>query len=155
MKLSIGFSYSKIEMPILSRLIMWYMNTPYSHVYLKFTTSRGKTLIYEAVGTGVRFVGYNIWKAHASTVYEKEIEVSKELYTKVMDFCMDNAGKEYSVSQNLGIFLADILKLKSNPFPDNGTNCSEIIAEILKEVGIEVKKDKNLITPLDIYKSLT
>lgn len=57
-QITIGFSKSKKFLPIGSWLIRAYMGTPYSHVYLKFySQSLNRTLIYEAVGGGVRFIG--------------------------------------------------------------------------------------------------
>lgn len=148
---TVGFSKSTKKFAIGSVLIRWYMGTPYSHVYLKFKSqSLDRTLIYEAVGAGVRFIGANRWSGHAEEVSSFEIQVSDDNYTKLMQYCVDNAGIEYGFWQNLGIVVANVCKLKKNPLTD-GSNCSEAIGEILELEGYKINKDLNLLTPKDIH----
>lgn len=149
--ITIGFSKSTKKFAIGSLLIRWYMGAPYSHVYLKFkSSSLDRVLIYEAVGAGVRFIGANRWASHAEEVSSFNIEISDENYTKLMQFCVDNAGIEYGFFQNLGILFANLCKLKKNPLTD-GNNCSEAIGEILELEGYKINKDLNLLTPKDIH----
>lgn len=149
--ITIGFSRSTKKFAIGSLLIRSYMCTPYSHVYLKFkSNSLDRTLIYEAVGAGVRFIGVNKWKEHAEEVYSFDIQISDENYTKLMQYCVDNAGIEYGFIQNLGILYANLMNMVRNPV-DDGKNCSEAIGEILRLEGYKIDKDLNLLTPKDIY----
>lgn len=150
-KITIGFSKSTKKFAIGSVLIRWYMQTPYSHVYMKFDSpSLNRTLIYEAVGAGVRFIGSHRWKEHAEEVASFELEISDENYKKLMQFCVDNAGIEYGFYQNLGILLANMCASNKNTLTD-GINCSEAIGEILELEGYKIDKDLNLLTPKDIF----
>lgn len=152
--LTIGFSRSKKKLAIGSWLIRWYLGEKYSHTYLRFRSDKfDRNLIYEAVGSGVRFIGQKMWQTHAEEMKSYEIEVSEIGYIKIMQLCIDNAGADYGVSQNLGIIIADILNLARNPFPSN-TNCSEELAKILDEEGYKFDKEFNLVTPKDIDNSL-
>jgi hypothetical protein len=150
-KVVIGFSKSTKKYAIGSLLIRSYMGTPYSHVYIKFYSSTfDRELIYEAVGSGVRFIGIDRWKQHAVEVDSFEIELCDESYKRLMQYCIDNSGVEYGFFQNLGIIWANICKLAKNPV-DDGENCSEIIGEILALQGYTINKDFNLLTPKDIW----
>lgn len=153
-KVTIGFSKSRKKLPIGSWLIRLYQGTPYSHVYLKFhSESLNRTLVYEAVGGGVRFVGNKLWEEHAEEVKSYTIELKKCNRVRLMQFCVDNAGIDYAYGQNIGIVLADIFNLKKNPLT-KGVNCCEIIGNILELEGYKLSKDANLLTPLDIDKIL-
>lgn len=146
----IGFSKSKKHFAIGSWLIRLFMGTPYSHVYLKFySKSLDRTLVYEAVGSGVRFVGSKIWEEHAIEVKSCTVNISKESQIKLLQWCVDNAGVDYGYWQNLGVVISRILSLKKNPFT-HGLNCSETLADLLDKEGYKISKDVNLITPLDI-----
>jgi uncharacterized protein YycO len=148
--ITIGFSKSRKKFPIGSWLIRLYQGTPYSHVYLKFySESLNRTLVYEAVGSGVRFIGSKQWESHAEEVKSYTINISKESKVKLLQFCVDNAGADYAYSQNLGIIVADIFNMKKNPFT-KGLQCSETLGEILSLEGYKLHKDANLLTPLDI-----
>ena len=152
---TIGFSKSKKFFPVGSWVIRLYQRTPYSHVYIKFySESLERSIIYEAVGQGVRFIGNKAWGKFAEPVSEFKISVSKDQYVELMRFCVDTSGLPYSYTQNLGIFLANLFKLKTNPLNSKGYNCSEVIANILSKQGYEFKKDLNLITPKEIYEAL-
>lgn len=150
-KITIGFSKSKKPFAVGSLLIRWYMKTPYSHVYMKFySASLNRTMVYEAVGKGVRFIGLERWKEHAEEVASFDIEISDENYTRLLQYCVDNAGIDYGFWQNLGIVISNICKLKENPITI-GKNCSEEIGEVLELEEYVIEKDKNLLTPKDIY----
>lgn len=153
-QITIGFSKSKKFFPVGSWLIRVYMGTPYSHVYLKFySESLNRTLIYEAVGGGVRFVGSKQWETHAQEVKSHTINIKKCNQVRLLQFCVDNAGTDYAYSQNIGLVIADMFNLKKNPIR-SGLNCSEVIGDILELEGYKVEKDANLLTPLDIDKIL-
>ena len=154
-KITIGFSKSRKKFAIGSWLIRWYMKTPYSHVYVKFhSESLDRTLIYEAVGSGVRFIGMSKWDRHAEEVATFDIQVSNDKYLELLRYCIDNAGVEYGFFQNIGVVIAGLFKEKFNRFND-GMNCSENTYNIADLVGIKIEKDKNLVTPKDIYQKLS
>ncbi len=148
--ITIGFSKSLRKVAIGSLAIRAYMRTDYSHVYIKFySKSIDRVLIYEAVGSGVRFVGQETWKKHAVEMHSYDLDISNEFYLKLMRFCVDNAGEKYGFLQNIGVVICDLLKLKKNPFRD-GDNCSEIVSKALKIEGFVIPKDENLVIPKDI-----
>lgn len=149
---SIGFSRPiNHPFPVFSWLIRAYQGTKYSHVYLRFySRSLDRVLIYESVSGGVRFLGLEAWSKQAEEVASVDLDISDDNYTKLLQYCVDNAGAKYGFWQNLGVVFSDLLKLKSNPFK-SGKNCSEAIAEILQLEGFEIPKEPNLITPKDIY----
>lgn len=148
--ITIGFSKSKKKFAIGSWVIRAYMGTPYSHTYLSFySQSLDRHLKYEAVGSGVRFIGDNLWEKHALEIKSYTIEVTDESYIESLQECVDNAGINYGFWQNIGIVVANILNLNKNPF-NSGINCSEIMGKLLKKNGYVITKDTNLLTPLDI-----
>lgn len=152
--ITIGFSKSKKRFAFGSYIIRMFQKTTYSHVYIKFRSdSLNRTLIYEAVGGGLRFIGTKVWESHAEEVASFSIDISQENYVKLMQYCVDNAGTEYGFVQNIGIAMCELLSLKTNPFKE-GKNCSEVVGEILKLEGIIFEKETNLLTPKDIYKAL-
>jgi hypothetical protein len=153
--ITIGFSKSKKLIPVGSWIIRAYMRTPYSHVYLKFhSSSLERELIYEAVGGGVRFIGEKLWSEHAEEVASFDIQISDAHYKSLLQNCVDNSGVEYGFLQNIGIPLAKLFNLKSNPF-QSGSNCSEEICKILRLTGYMVEGKKDLVTPKDIYDILS
>lgn len=152
--ITIGFSRSKKRFPIGSWFIRLYDHTPYSHVYLKFhSESLNRVLIYEAVGSGLRFIGSKVWESHAVEVASFDVEVINGNYISLLQYCVDNAGTEYGYMQNLGIALARTFKMKSNPF-QTGKNCSEVVGDVLKLEGYVLPCNDNLVTPKDIYAML-
>lgn len=148
--IKIGFSKSKKSLAIGSWVIREYMDTPYSHTYLVFTE---EDLIYEAVGTGTRFISTPEWETHAVEVKSYRIIVSDESYTELKNYCQSKLNTKYGFWQNLGIVVAQILKLHKNPF-NSGLNCSELVGRILIKEGYVISKNVNLLTPEDIYNVL-
>jgi hypothetical protein len=157
--LTIGFSKPINRfMPVASWLIRAYMGTKYSHIYIKFFSDKLSTsIIYESVGVGVRFIGSEMWQKYAKPVDEFVIVVPDDCYYKIMKYCVDNAGKPYDVMQNLGIVIANLFSLKSNPLSKGAdkSNCSEEIARILIKLGYHIEKSPDLITPRDLYEILS
>lgn len=150
-RITIGFSKAKSPYKFGSLILRTYMRTPYSHVYIKFHSEKlNRVLIYEAVGSGVRFIGKKSWNEHSIEVASYDIKIKQCNYIHLMQYCVDHAGYEYGFLQNIGIFISESLNIKNNYFK-KGKNCSEIIAEILSIEGYDIKKDFNLITPKDIH----
>lgn len=158
MIITIGFSKpSNKFFPIFSWAVRAVLKTPYSHVYMKFhSDSLSRDIIYEAVGKGVRFVGLKQWSKKAIPVKEFQIDINQEQYLRLMQYCIDMSGISYGTVQNLGTFIAMVFNLKKNPF-ENGNSqivCSELIADILEQLGYKFEEDKDIITPKDIYQAL-
>ena len=153
-QISINFTSSKKLLPIGCWLIKAYMNTSYSHVALEYTTSRNKSLVYEAVGVGVRFISKELWLQIAEIKESYILNMSEDQYNKVMDYCIDHAGIRYGYLQNLGIVLADLFNLKKNPFNGKEEVCSQMLGEVLLELGFVFNKSTELLTPKDIELAL-
>jgi hypothetical protein len=156
-KVTIGFSRPKNRFfPWASWLIRAYQGfTPYSHTYLEFySESINRSLIYEAVGTGVRFVGQKYWERKAHSTHSFTLEIKKCNYDRLIQYCVDHEGENYGFLQNIGVVIANLFGMKKNPFP-RGRNCSEEIGNILKLEGYEINKDVNLLTPKDIFQILS
>ena len=148
--ITIGFSKSKKKFAIGSWLLRAYMKTPYSHTYLGFRSATiDRNIKYESVGSGVRFIGEKRWQSHAREIKAYTIQISEASYIEMLQFCVDNASDSYGFWQNAGVLIADVLKLKTNPF-NTGVNCSELIGKILVRNGYKIDKDLNNLTPKDI-----
>jgi hypothetical protein len=111
-------------------------------------------LIYEAVGSGLRFIGSKTWELHAVEVASFDIQIIKANYISLLQYCVDNSGTDYGFLQNIGISLAKIFRMKYNPF-QKGKNCSEVVGEVLKHEGYILPINKNLVTPKDIFNLLS
>ena len=142
MKIQVGFSRHKGFAP-LSWLIMLCEGTRFSHAYVRIRAeSLDRDLIYQATGAGVHFVGKPLFDETAQVVEEYEIDIPDENRKKLLQWCVDNAGKPYGHLQLVGIGLirlAKLIKIRiTNPF-SNGTKayvCCELVAEALEHVGI-------------------
>jgi hypothetical protein len=154
--LTIGFSKPANRVaPIGSWLIRLFERTPYSHVFIKFySETLNCYLIYESVGSGIRFIGTKAWEAHAKEVQSFQLPVSNSNYIHMLQYCVHHAGSKYSYWQNIGVVIARLFKLKHNPFT-TGRNCSELVYEVLRSEGYSIDKNKNLITPKDIFNLLS
>jgi hypothetical protein len=140
--------------PIGSYLIRGYLRTEYSHVSYHFIDElTGQEMVYEAVGSGLRFISKERWLQHAEITCSFELLVSLDTYLKIRNTCIRFSGQDYGYLQNLGILIADMFSLDYNPFPEN-QNCSEILARILEEEGFKFAKNRNLLTPRDIEHAL-
>lgn len=163
-KISIGFSKPKnVFFPVFSYIIRAVYNTEYSHTYIRYhSDDLQRDIIYEAVGKGVRFIGLTNWLKHAEVVDEFSIEIPEEQYDNLMKYCIDEAGLDYGLVQCVGILVVELLSkvgviLNKNPFPGHSMDriCSEEVSNVLKSIGIVIKKDRNLISPKDIYEALS
>ena len=147
--IKIGFSKPKGFKPV-AKIIQLVIKKPYNHVcYMFYSENLERHIVYEAVGSGIRFVGLNLWSSHATLVKSYDIEVTPETYKKIMQVCVDYSGQDYGFVQNIGVLVAQLFNLEVNPFPKY-QNCSELIARVLQNDGFEFDKDLDLVTPADI-----
>jgi len=103
-KITLGFSRPKNRaFPIASWLIRWYLNTPYSHVYIQFDCPWiERTVIYESVGHGLRFISKEEWEKKAEVTNSFDVNVPSPVFLDIVKFCIDNSGKDYAFMQNVG-----------------------------------------------------
>jgi len=136
-KIIVGFS-RPIKATWFSRAIQCADKTPYDHVYIKWTWAAvERDIIYQASKFSVNFESNLTFNSHALTIEEYEVQIGEEAHKKIMQFCMDNSNKPYSLKQIFGfayVKLAAMIGQKvHNPFPTHGNSyvCSKIAAEIL------------------------
>lgn len=153
----IGFSKPKNSFfPIFSWAIRLIEKTNFSHVYVRHATHYNIDIIYQASGHAVNFESGELFFKKAQTVKEFEFRVSDEAFDAYMSFALRNVGKPYGIKQIFGIFLLKIFKLKSNPFKNGSADyvCSELVAEILYELGL-YKYDRETfdrLTPSNLFR---
>lgn len=153
--ITIGFSRPKGRLfPFGSWLIRAHQRTPYSHCYLRFySESLNRTLVYEAVGGGVRFISKDLWDEKAEEIASFTLTVKRCNSTTLLQYCVDHAGYKYRHLQNIGLLLANVFGWKSNPWR-KGKNCSEAIANVLELEGYKFMKSHDLVSPKDVYELL-
>ena len=150
MKIIVGFSRHPGFAPV-SWLICLVERTKFSHAYIKIRAeSLDRTLIYQATGVGVYFIGEEQFLHHAKPIEEYEFEISDVAKKAFLQKAIDNTGLPYSRMQVLGIAVMRICSLFgkkiSNPFK-NGNKayvCCELVDAALSELGLipdEVDKD--------------
>ncbi len=160
--LTVGFSKPKNnKFPIFSWAIRLVDRTPYSHVYISWKSdSLERTLIYEASGSMVHFLSGERFNKKAKVLYEYEFEISNELRKKLLQKAVDYAGASYGIKQIFGIVLVKIFRALGrdikNPFSDGKATwvCSELVSDLLKEIGMDIGIHQDNVTPKDIQQYL-
>lgn len=145
----IGFSKARGRFPILSWLIRAIEGTKYSHTYLRIPSAwLQRNFYFQASSVMVNFMGAKYFDEHAEVVEEFPIRVSPETKKKIWQYCIDNAGKPYSVKQLPGIGIVLLGKALGkdwkNPFSDGRSMvvCVEAIADLMEEtLGTDIKED--------------
>ena len=152
MKLIIGASRNN---KIGSKLIQWWMNTDYSHVYATwYLNDQDRNIVYQASHGLVHFREYSNFKTDNIIVKEFEIEISCDQFKKFSQKCIDLAGEPYSKLELLQVYICDISNnnIKFNDQP--GYICSELMCELMEDLGYKFDKPKYLVTPKDIIEKL-
>jgi hypothetical protein len=158
-KIKFGFSYSTKRFAIFSVAIRLWDRTKYSHCYIEFENRRFPhiPLIYQASHDMMNFMTKQVFLQNNHVTHEFELEISEEQHDRLLEHAMRMVGKPYSVRQIFGIVLADIFKLEKNPFTKDEESfiCSEWCGIALEILGFQLKKDRNLLKPKDIFKALS
>lgn len=158
----VGFSKPKNhKFPIFSwliRLIEW---TPYSHSFIRWSSSwLERDVVYEASGTMVHFVVGHKFDKKAETLALYEIHCSDEARRKLIQKAMDRSAAPYGMKQVFGILLVKLMRLFGkdikNPFSDGSATwiCSEVVMDALIELGITFDVHIDNVTPKDLKKGL-
>lgn len=154
--LTIGFSRPK-KSTIFSRLIEYTDDTAYDHVYIKWNWAViNRDVIYQASKFAVNFESNVTFDSHATTIESYDMEISDECHIDIIQFCMDNCNKPYSIRSLFGFALVKMCskfgKKVHNPFPTYGASfvCSKIAAEVAARAGIRIDADFDDIDPLDL-----
>lgn len=138
-----------------SKAIQWWMDTNYSHVYARWhLNTQNRDIIYQASHGMVHFIALENFLKTNEIVEEFELNLTDEQFAKFSSKCIDLAGQKYSKLQLVQIFLSDITNGKIHTEDQKGYICSELMCELLEELGYKFDKPKYLITPKDIMETL-
>lgn len=138
-----------------SKLIRWWIDADYSHVYTKwYLSDQDREIVYHASHGMVHFKEYENFKNDNEIVVEIEIELTCEQFKKFSSKCIDIAGQDYSSLELLQILLCDITDGRIHTQDQKGYICSELMAELLEDLGYKFSKPKYLLTPKDIIEKL-
>lgn len=152
MKIVIGASRNEL---IGSKLIQWWMKTDYSHVYARwYLTSQEREIVYQASRGMVHFQSLENFTRSNSVVREFALDITEEQFKAFSRKCIDLAGEKYSKIELVQIFLSDISNGKIHFEDQPGYICSELMCELLEDLGIKFDKPKYLVQPGDIVKAL-
>lgn len=143
----------------LAAMIMWWEDTPASHVYFYIKRNSGIDLLYQAVGSGTEFMGYSEFLAINKPIYEKEICISDEQFEKLLDFLIPRLKKKYSIKHLLGLFIRrGVYYIFSKKIPnyfadkDASSVCVEALFTMIEEQKIyEISEDPE---DMGIYEAL-
>jgi hypothetical protein len=141
-----------------------------SHISMEFPWKKVNTsLFYEAKAEGVHYTSPSIFRGKNDQIYKYRIIVSDDAKDSVLKKSAELEGTEYGYWQNIGIGLLIILRALvkkidrickcpylikwssslRNPWT-SGSNCSEIVNELLAITGLACPSDSNDIDPLEI-----
>jgi hypothetical protein len=151
-KIIIGASKNDL---IGSKAIQWWLNTDYSHVYVRwYLSSQEREIVYQASHGMVHFTSLEHFTRDNIIVKEYVIDLTDEQFKAFSQKCIDLAGEKYSKLELLQIFICDISKEKIIFQDQPGYICSELMCELLEDIGIKFIKPKFLMRPDDIMKAL-
>jgi hypothetical protein len=103
----------------------------------------------------VNFMSNDSFLVDNIIIDEVEIEVSDEVYCKIVELCEKKAGIPYSKKQIIGILIAQLLRLDRNPFDMSKQTvvCSEWVGLVLVLAGYKFETHLSLLTPVHIWKA--
>lgn len=152
MKIIIGASKNN---KIGSKAIQWWIKANYSHCYVRWAlSSQVKDIVYQAANGMVHFISLENFKLKNEIIEEIEMELTQEQFKKFSSKCIDLAGILYSTIELLQILICDLSggKIKFGDQP--GYICSELICDLLSDLGIPFCKPKYMMNPKDIMHCL-
>jgi hypothetical protein len=152
MRLIIGASRNHL---IGSRALQWWMDQEYSHVYARWELrTQQRDIVYQASHGMVHYRSLENFSRDNIIVKEFTLDLTDEQFKKFSRKCIDLAGEKYSTLQLLQIFISDISGGKLIFKDQSGYICSELMCELLEDIGIKFTKPKYLVRPDDIIKQL-
>lgn len=152
MKIIIGASYN---CAIGSELLRWWMDTNYSHVYIRWhLNTQDRDVVYHAAHGMVHFREFNKFSKENTTTKEFILNITDEQFQKLSQKCIDLSGEKYSTAELFQIFVSDITKGRVKFKDQKGYICSELMAEFLEDFGIQFDKPNFLVRPDDIVNKL-
>lgn len=161
MKIWVGFSKHRGFAP-LGWLIMRCEGTNFSHTFVRVRSeSLNRNLIYQANGSGVFFIGQEMFDRSNQVVEEYEIEVSDAAKVKFLQWAVDSSGKPYGHLQLVGLGMMRLAKLFGlrikNPFGnrDSAYVCCELVVEALETLGLAGPADLDNVDLQDAQRMAT
>jgi hypothetical protein len=133
-------------------------DSTFDHAYLRFTLNKfQRDIVCQSIDVGVQLVSQTEFLSKSTPVEEYELIISDDQFISMVQFCIDNAGKEYSLWGVIGegfVKLAAKINWKiKNPFDskDKSYFFSELVTQCLDTID---PKDFNLnadnISPMDL-----
>lgn len=131
------------------------MGTDYSHVLIYWKAkSIDRHLVYQASHGSVHFIELQNFLKSNEIVKEYKLDISDDLYIKLVQRCVDLAGEPYGFLELLNIAMHDVANyagLKLDFGDGRGYICSELLVDLLGQLGHSpFLKPKHLIKPKDI-----
>lgn len=151
----IGFSSPK-KKKVGSELIKWWIGRPYSHVYIRFESSRPviPSAVYHAAHGSVHFMSQDRFLTENTIYSEFKFDVSESQRSEILAWCISMSGESYGYCELLKIFFMDLAHRLNIPlaFHDGkGYICSELVGEVLKtHFSHQFKKPMYSLSPKDI-----
>ena len=153
MKIVIGASRKSTGLMIGSEVIQLWMGTDYSHVYVRwYLDDQEREIVYQASHGSVHYQSLNNFTKDNVIVKEFVLDISCQQFKNMSQKCIDLAGQSYSILELAQIFVSGFTSAK---FADQqGYICSELIGELLVDLGYNFNKPNYLLTPKDIIETL-
>lgn len=157
MTIVIGFSKSKSKWMVLSTIIQLVEKRPFSHVYIRIPDAlTGFPLVYQASHGMVNICKFVSFSQVNDIIEEYELDISDNMKLSIWNFMLNRLGVTYSFSQLFWIAVKKCCgyeKLKING--DDGFICSELIAEVCKQSGVQMSEELDYMTPSDLQKIIS
>jgi len=152
MRLVIGASKTN---QIGSKAIQWWINSDFSHVYARWELkTQQRDIVYQASHGMVHYQSFENFTKVNAIVKEFTLDLTDEQFKKFSRKCIDLAGEKYSKLELLQLFICDLSKGEIKFQDQPGYICSELMCELLEDLGIKFDKPKFLMRPDDIIRSL-
>lgn len=133
---------------LVSKLIMQFMGTNYSHVLFKVGGE-----VFHATGEGVNRIPVSEYLGNKKIIVHQIPVVLDCTANEFYAYMLGANGKEYSSSQYLGFLFKPLRKLVSNG--EEKQICSELVARVLhKWAGIEFHENLDFISPRDVFERI-
>lgn len=161
MTIYVGLSTPK-DFKIGAKCISWWMNRPYSHVYIRFVSSDKDipSNVYHAAHGMVHFREFNNFQKENKVIKEYEIPVTAEIRKRALIKCMQLSGEKYGYLELPKILMSDIVynicKQEIKFTNSKGYICSELVGTLLvDDLGIEFNHLLHLLKPSHIDDKLS
>lgn len=151
-KIYIGFSKPN-EFKIFAWIIQLIEKRQYDHVYIRVEESCNNTaMIFQASSIMVNLRSETMFLDKNVSLKEYEINITDEQYAQLWNFINANLGLPYSLSEDFGLLLMKIFKLKDQPFNQGKTAyfCSKLGASVCNLLNIQMPDDIADIDPSDL-----